>query len=83
MQEPISWSLHMCCTLELTHSRKELFLEQAFPRNSCFRGRPHISIVIKKWRRKREISQQVYSLSHHRGSCLRSFPYNRGKLVSS
>ena len=24
---------HMCCTLESTHARKELFLEQAFPRN--------------------------------------------------
>ena len=33
LQEPITWSLHMCCTLESTHSRKELFLEQAFPRN--------------------------------------------------
>ena len=32
-QEPITWSIHVCCTLESTHSRKELFLEQAFPRN--------------------------------------------------
>ena len=32
-QEPITWSIgHMCCTLEATHSRKELFTEQAFPR---------------------------------------------------
>ena len=32
-QEPITWSLHTCCTLESTLSDKELFLEQAFPRN--------------------------------------------------
>ena len=32
-QEPITWSLQICCTLESTHSRKELFLQQAFPRN--------------------------------------------------
>ena len=32
-QEPITWSLHMCCALESTHSRRELFLEQAFTRN--------------------------------------------------
>ena len=29
----ITWSLLMCSTLESIHSRKELFLEQAFPRN--------------------------------------------------
>ena len=23
VQEPVNWSLHMCCTLESTHSRKE------------------------------------------------------------
>ena len=32
-QEPITWSLHTCFTLESTLSDKELFLEQAFPRN--------------------------------------------------
>ena len=32
-QEPITWSLHTCCTLESTLSDKELFLEQAFSRN--------------------------------------------------
>ena len=32
-QEPITWSLHTCRTLESTLSDKELFLEQAFPRN--------------------------------------------------
>ena len=37
----------------------------------------------KKWRRKRKIGQQVYSLFHNRSSCLHSFSYNRGKLVSS
>ena len=31
-QEPITWILHMCCTLESTNSRKELVLDQAFPR---------------------------------------------------
>ena len=31
-QEPITRSLHMCCTLESTLSDEELFLEQAFPR---------------------------------------------------
>ena len=31
--EPITWSIHVCCTLESTHSLKELFLEQAFQRN--------------------------------------------------
>ena len=36
----------MCCTLESTHPRKELFLEQTFPAKLvCFRGRPHISVV--------------------------------------
>ena len=32
-QEPITWSLHTCCTLESALSDKELFLKQAFPRN--------------------------------------------------
>ena len=32
-QEPITWSLHTCCTLESTLSDRELFLEEAFPRN--------------------------------------------------
>ena len=32
--EPITRSLHLCCTLESTLSNKELFLEQAFPRKS-------------------------------------------------
>ena len=33
----------MCCTLESTHSRKELFTEQAvLARIMCFLGRPHI-----------------------------------------
>ena len=32
-QKPITWSIHVCCTLESTHSRKKLFLEQAFLRN--------------------------------------------------
>ena len=31
-QEVITRNPHMCCTLELTLSSKELFLEQAFPR---------------------------------------------------
>ena len=84
LQEPITWSLHMCCTLESTHSRKGLFLKQAFPAKLMrFRGRPHISVVRKKWRGKREIGQEVYSLLHHLSSCLPSFPYNQGKLVSS
>ena len=34
LQEPITRSLHMCCTLESTLSNEELFLEQAFPRKS-------------------------------------------------
>ena len=33
-QEPITRSLHLCCTLESTLSNEELFLEQAFPRKS-------------------------------------------------
>ena len=33
-QEPITQSLHLCCTLESTLSNEELFLEQAFPRKS-------------------------------------------------
>ena len=40
----------------------------------CFPGRPHISLVRKKWRRKREIGQQVYSLFHHRSSDPASVP---------
>ena len=34
IQEPITLSLHLCCTLESTLSNEELFLEQAFPRRS-------------------------------------------------
>ena len=34
MQEPITWSLHLCCTLESTLSNEELFLERAFPQKS-------------------------------------------------
>ena len=42
-QEPITWSIgHMCCTLEATHSRKELFTEQAFPREKCVSQDVHI-----------------------------------------
>ena len=42
-QEPITWSIgHMCCTLESTHSRKELFTEQAFPREWCVSQDVHI-----------------------------------------
>ena len=33
-QEPITRSLHLCCTLESTLSNEELFSEQAFPRKS-------------------------------------------------
>ena len=33
-QEPITRSLHLCCTLESTLSNEALFLEQAFPRKS-------------------------------------------------
>ena len=33
-KEPITRSLHLCCTLESTLSNEELFLEQAFPRKS-------------------------------------------------
>ena len=33
-QEPITRSLHLCCTLESALSNEELFLEQAFPRKS-------------------------------------------------
>ena len=33
-QEPITRSLHMCCTLESTLSSEELFIEQAFRRKS-------------------------------------------------
>ena len=29
-QEPITWSLHMCCTLDSTLCSEELFLKQAF-----------------------------------------------------
>ena len=58
----------MCCTLESTHSRKELFFRTGFPAKlMCFRGRPRITLARKKWRRKREIGRQVYSLVHHRG----------------
>ena len=73
-QEPIKWSLHMCCTFESTHFRKELFFRIGFPAKlMCFRGHPHITLARKKWRRKREIGQQVYSLFHHRGSCFDRF----------
>ena len=33
-QEPITRSLHLCCTLESILSNEELFLQQAFPRKS-------------------------------------------------
>ena len=33
-QEPITRSLHLCCTLESTLSSEKLFLEQAFSRKS-------------------------------------------------
>ena len=38
----------MCCTLESTHSRKELFFRTGFPAKlMCFRGRPRITLARK------------------------------------
>ena len=42
-QEPITRSLHLCCTLESTLSSEELFLEQAFPRKSIVSEDVHVN----------------------------------------
>ena len=43
MQEPITRSLHLCCTLESTLSSEELCLEQAFPRKSIVSEDVHVN----------------------------------------
>ena len=42
-QEPITRSLHLCCTLESTLSSEELFLEQAFRRKSIVSEDVHVN----------------------------------------
>ena len=42
-QEPITRSLHLCCTLESTLSSEELFSEQAFLRKSIVSEDVHVN----------------------------------------
>ena len=42
-QEPITRSLHLCCTLESTLPSEELFLEQAFLRKSIVSEDVHVN----------------------------------------
>ena len=51
MQEPITWSFHICYKVESTLSRFSLLLELQFPGEKlCFHGRPSTFWTTEAWK---------------------------------
>ena len=90
IQEPITRSLHMCCTLESTLSDEELFLEQALPRKYIVSENVRIlhasAIVVKGFFRARKSVCKWALLScaliGYYGQRIRAWQIFRGKACS-